>query len=121
MVVSLSRSLADAREFSNFPDQVFKNIRIVIGAFSLDNHAETLETHAGVDMPVWQALEFAVGFAVVLDENQVPDLNHQGVVPVDQLTAVNSSPFLVISQVDVDLRAGSAWTGVAHFPKIVLF
>lgn len=52
---------------------------------------------------------------VELDEDQVPDLQHVGVVHVDQVGGVAAS-----DAVEVDLAAGPAGARVAHLPEIIL-
>lgn len=52
---------------------------------------------------------------VELDEDQVPDLQHVGVVHVDQVGGVPAP-----DAVEVDLAAGSAGARVPHLPEVVL-
>lgn len=52
---------------------------------------------------------------VELDEHQVPDLQHVGVVHVYQVRGV-PAPNAVV----VDLAAGAAGARVPHFPEVVL-
>ena len=63
-----------------------------------------------------QRRERAVGVAVVLDEDVVPDLHHARVFAV--LTELAAG--LVGRAVDVDLGARAARAGVAHLPEVVL-
>ena len=67
-----------------------------------------------------QLLEGTVSLAVVLDEDEVPYLDYQGVALVDQVPAGHSLAVGLVAQVDVYLAAGAAGAGVAHLPEIVL-
>ena len=58
---------------------------------SLDDRDESLEAHATVDVLLGQRLEAAVGLAVELHEDQVPDLQHVGIVLVDEVRRVAPS------------------------------
>ena len=102
-------------------DDGLKNIGIVIGFLLLQGHAEPFESHAGIHMFLRKVLQLSAGLPVELDKDQVPDLDHQGMVLVDQLCTRDLFTFGLIPQVQVDLRAGSAGTGVAHFPEVVFF
>ena len=66
-------------------------------------------------MLVGERCQRAGGVAVVLDEHQVPDLQHIGVVHVHQL-----GHLAVPDPVVVDLRARAARSGVTHLPEVVL-
>lgn len=52
---------------------------------------------------------------VELDEDQVPDLQHVGVVHVHQVRRVSPSDPVVM-----DLTAGTAGTSVTHLPEVIL-
>ena len=71
-------------------------------------------------MPGGQVLQAAVGLAVELHEDQVPDLDHLGVVGVHQLRSGSRLPLGLAADVHVDLRARTAGAGVAHLPEVVL-
>ena len=65
-------------------------------------------------------MERAIGHAVVLHEHEIPNFNHLGVVLVDHLRTGDLGAFGIRAQVDVDFRAGTARTGFAHFPEVVV-
>lgn len=50
-----------------------------------------------------------------LDEDDVPDLQHVGIVHVDEVRRVTAADAVV-----VDLRAGTARAHIAHLPEVVL-
>ena len=56
-----------------------------------------------------------IGLRAHLNEHQVPDLQHIGVVHVYQVSSI-PPPNSVI----VDLGAGSTWPLVSHLPEVVL-
>ncbi len=64
----------------------------------------------------------AVGEVLVLHKDEVPDFYDVGVGLVDQVAAgAAASGFLLgTADVDVDLGAGAAGTGVAHLPEVVV-
>src|SRR5438132_10383347 len=68
-------------------------------------------------MSLRQRRERAIGIRVELDKNQVPNLNAAWVAGIHQRSLCVAS----WSQIDVELRARAARTGVTHHPEIVLF
>ena len=81
---------------------------------------EALKAHARVDVLGREFHQLAVGHAVVLHEHEVPDLDHLRVVHVDEVATRDLFSGFIIAQVDVDLRAGTAGTRLAHLPEVVL-
>ena len=96
-----------------------EDIGVVVRLFALHDHAEALKAHSGVDMLSLEGLESAVGKAVVLHEDEVPNLNNERVVLVDQFGARHFGLVGVVAEVDMDLAAGAAGALVAHFPEVV--
>ncbi len=76
---------------------------------------DALEAHAGVDVFGGEVAEGAIGFGIVLDEDEVPDLDAEVGVGIDEAAL----GVAVGSHVDVELGAGAAGTGVAHHPEVV--
>ena len=101
-------------------DEAGEDVGLVIALLVLENHAQALEAHAGVDVFGGQRHQVAVGHAVVLHEHEVPDFDDVVVVRVHEVAAGNAGDFLIGPEVDVDLAAGAAGAGVAHFPEIVV-
>ena len=101
-------------------EQRLEHVGVVVGLFALHGHRQALEAHARVDVLVRQGHERAVGHAVELHEDEVPDFDHLRVVGVDQGGARCGGPVGVAAEVDVDFRARSAGPGFAHFPEVVL-
>ncbi len=104
---------------SDFLNEGLEDVGVVVGAFALHDHAEALEAHAGIDVLGFQGFKGAVGFAVELHEDEVPDFDDLGVVLVDEVFAGHFGFFLVGTNVDMDFGAGTAGTLVAHFPEVV--
>ena len=100
--------------------QRLEHVGIVVGLFALHGHRQALEAHPRVDVLVREGHEGAVGHAVELHEDEVPDFDHLRVVGVDEGGARCGGPVGVAAEVDVDFRARSAGPGFAHFPEVVL-
>ena len=62
-----------------------------------------------------EVAEGAIGFGIVLNEDEVPDLDAEVGVGVDEAAL----GVAVGGHVDVELGAGSAGSGVAHHPEVV--
>src|SRR5690606_23467083 len=100
-----------------------EKVGMEVVTLTLHHRGDALETRAGVDAGTRQRREGAIGRAIELHEHQVPDLEEPATlceflepILVDRLRLVTFLPF----QVDEDLRARSARTGVAHLPEVVL-
>lgn len=52
---------------------------------------------------------------VILDEHEVPDLQHVGVILVDKMCSIPTSDPVI-----VDLTAGTARACVTHLPEVIL-
>ena len=109
-----------AAEGFHLADEAGENVCLVVALLVLQDHAQALEAHAGVDVLGGQRLQVAVGLALVLHEHQVPDFDDIVIVRVHQLAAGNFGNLLVRTKVDVDFRAGAAGAGIAHFPEVVV-
>jgi len=118
VVVSFSRELFQFTEVrgegigvvvGRLLGKVFEAIRV------LHDGDHALEAHASIDMLGGEVTEGAVGFGIVLDEDEVPDLDAEVAVGIDELAL----SIAVRSHVDVELGAGSARSGVAHHPEVV--
>ena len=119
-VALLILAVALARERGDAADGGLEDVGVVVGFLALEDHAEALEAHARVDVARRQLLERAVGLAVELHEDQVPDLDDLGMARVDHLAAGLRGDLRLVAQVEVDLRAGAAGTRLAHLPEVVV-
>ena len=90
-------------DLSNLLDDRLKQVCVVVRQFTLHGHAETLESHASIDNLCGKRLQRAVGFAVILHEDQVPYLDDLRVTLVHQGKSIHCCPFAVGPYVDVYL------------------
>src|SRR6185369_9773834 len=116
-------SVAPAAKALGERDHIPKQIGVVVAENALQHGGDALEPHAGVDVLGWQLVELAPFVAVVLNEDQVPQLDEPSAARVHAAhVAGNSSPVAGAgAAIDVDLRARAARPGLAHLPEIVLF
>jgi len=104
-----------------FIQKRLEQVGFVVTADSLDDRNDAFKTHASIHMPFWQGLEVGGGGAVVLDKNVVPDLDDSGAVAVD----FTHMPWHLLhvaeirAKIVMDLRAGTAGTGLSHFPEVI--
>ena len=87
------------------------------------HHAnQTLEAHTGIDDVHAQLFERAVGFAVELHEYQVPYLDDLWVVLVYQFATTLAAGSLLLggTRVNMNLRARTAGTCIAHLPEVIV-
>ena len=82
---------------------------------ALDDRADPLEAHAGVDVARGQRGESAVGVGVELDEDKIPDFDALGAALVDQRPA----GVALRGEIDVQLGARTARARLTHHPEIV--
>ena len=85
----------------------------------LHDGRDALEAHAGVDVAVRQLRQRAVLLAVVLREDEVPELE-EAVAVVAAGAAVLAAAAELLALVEVDLGAGAAGTGGAGGPEVVV-
>ena len=68
-------TILDAREGSDRLDHRSEDVGIVVGRLPLQSHTETLEAHTGIDHLIRQRLQATISLAVILHEDEVPDLD----------------------------------------------
>ncbi len=107
-------------ELLNPPYHPSENVCVIVALLALKHHAEPLEAYARVYVLGRQDLQFSVRLAVVLDEHEVPQFNHERIALVDELTPRHGRHLGLVAQVYVNLAAGSAGARVAHLPEIVV-
>ena len=113
-------SVLQAREVLDLLDDGLEDVGIVVGVLALEDADEALEAHTRINHVHAELLQRPVAAAVVLHEDEVPDLDDLGIVLVDQFAARRQRLQLVGAIVDMDLRAGTAGARVAHLPKVVV-
>ena len=82
---------------------------------ALHDAGDAFEAHARVDVAGRERAEGAVGVGVELNEDQVPDFHAAGVAAVDE----RALRVAFGREVDVELRARAAGSGLAHHPEII--
>ena len=88
---------------ANLLQHWLEDVGIVVGLFALHGTHQTLEAHTCIDYFVGQGVKRAIGFAVVLHEHEVPNLNDLWVVFVHEFTTRNSCFFLFATTIHMDL------------------
>ena len=63
-----------------------------------------------------QRAKSAIGFGIVLDEDEVPDLDAPGIVGIDE----HPCGIAQRREIDVELRTGAAGTSLPHHPEVFL-
>ena len=103
-------------------DDGLEDIGIVVRVLALHHAYQALEAHTRINDVHRQRFQRTVSLAVELHEYDVPDLYDLWVVLVHQFAAclAGSLTLLRSTRVDVDLRAGTARTRVAHLPEVVV-
>ena len=104
-----------AAEARDGADERREDVRVVVRLLALQHRAHALEAHPRVHALRGQRIERAVALAVVLHEDQVPDLDHLRRPGVDHLGRA-----AVLRVVEMDFAARAAGARLAHFPEIVL-
>ncbi len=100
--------------FGNGGDDRGEHVDVVVGTLALQDGANTFKSHSRVDMFRGEGFQLAVLIPVVLDEDQIPDFHHPRIARIHQ-----SAARAVGRQINVDLGARTARTGIAHLPEIV--
>ena len=119
-VCLLGSTIFDAAYLGNLVEQRSEDVSVVVGSLVLHGADEALEAHACVHVVVGQRLKLAIGLAVILHEDEVPNLNDLWVVLVDEVAAVHLLALLFGTHVIVNLGTGATWAGVTHLPEVVM-
>ena len=94
-----------------------EEVGVVVGVHVLHDACDTLKTHAGVDAGVGKRRKGAVFAALILHEDEVPDL--KVAVAIAAHSACGAIAAILLTPVDVDLGTGTTGAGVAHGPEVV--
>ena len=117
-------------------DQRCERVDVKVVADALHHGRDTLESCTGVNAGCGQRHVRAIGLPIELHEHEIPDLNESpGLTPFDErverkFRQVGARPLAsrasrkrpvggALCQVDVDLAAGTAGSGVGHLPEVV--
>ena len=109
-----------AAHLTQLADERLEHVGIIIGFLALQGHTQALQSHTRINHLVGQGLKAAVNLAVVLHEHEVPDLDDQGMILIDQRSTGQGGLFFLAAQVDVNLAARATGTRIAHFPEVVV-
>ena len=109
-----------ARKASDSLNGRLEDISIVVRVLTLQRTHEALEAHTRIDYIHRKRLQRTVGLAVVLHKHDVPDLDHLRIILVDQLTARHLGLLLGCTRIQMDLRARTTRTRIAHLPEVVV-
>ena len=101
-------------------DYRLEHVGVVVGVLALQGAHKAFKAHTSVDNVHGEFLQTAVSLAVELHEHQVPYLDDLWVVFVHQLSSCHFGLLFGCTRVEVNLRAGTARTRIAHFPEVVV-
>ena len=109
-----------ATDSADLLEHRLKDIGVVVRGLALDRTNQTLKAHTGIDHFLCQRLQRTVRLAVILHEDDVPDLDDLRVIFVHQLTSRHFRTLLSRTAVHVDLTTRTARTRIAHFPEVIM-
>jgi len=98
---------ASTSQLLDATEQTLEEVNVVVGALLLQDRGHALEAGARVDVLVRQRVESVSTDAVVLHEHEVPDLDHVGIVHVDERGSIAASDAIVV---DLAARAARSCT-----------
>ena len=115
---ALNSNLAVAGQITEAVEERREDVGLVVGRHVLEDCAHALEAHAGIDAGLRKRCECAVGGAVELDEDVVPQFPPT-VAVAGQKTVAAVTEALARAVVD-DLGIGAAGARVAHGPEVLV-
>ena len=118
VVVGLAPAVAFARNLGGQVDDRSQEVGVVVAQDTLFDDGDPLEAGAGVDRRGGQRIHTAIGVALELHEDQVPELEPAAAVG-GWLFAKGSRVDVVEAEAVVNLGARPAGAGVAHLPEVV--
>jgi len=86
-------AIMNSGQVANYFYNGLEHICVVVGCFSLQSHAQTLESHTGIDYLSGKRFEISICFPVVLHEHKVPYFNDLRMIVVNQIASVYFSFF----------------------------
>ena len=97
-------------------DQVLEQVDLIVAVHVLQHGGKPLQAHAGIDARGRQRQQGAVGLAVELHEDVVPDLDVAVAVFVRRTRRAAGDVRAVVVE---DLGARTAGAGIGHLPEVV--
>ncbi len=116
-IVSSVIIIGPARKFNDPVNEWSKEIAVEIIIFALKNSSNPLQPHAGINGGLGQLCHGAVCIPIKLHKNQIPELQKAVTVATNCTVRIIASVFRAL--VNMDLRAGTTGTGIAHCPEII--
>ena len=113
-----------ATQLLQFAEDRLKDVSGVVGRLlgkvlesvrTLIDRYRALKAHACIHMLGRQVTERAIGFGVVLNKNEVPDLNAEVGIHIDELAI----GIAVWRQVNMQFRARTTRASFAHHPEVI--
>ena len=83
---------------------------------ALQQRANTLQPHAGVNAGLGQVDARAVGLLFKLHEDQIPNLNKPIAIFIGTARRATSNRSAMVEE---NFRTRAAWPGIAHRPEII--
>ena len=116
-IIRLDAAIGFFGEFFHRRDDGAEQVRIIAALHTLHDRRNALQTHASVDILLWQRGERAIRGAVVLHKDQIPQLKKAvSRATQDILRACPEGRPLV----NMNFRTRSTGASIAHGPEIVL-
>ena len=113
------RPVLKAHQLLDPSDNGANDVDVVVGELSLHDGRQPLEPHAGVDGRFRQGVQVAGGVAIILHEDEVPELQVAVALFFGAAAAGRAAPDGRALVVD-ELGARPAGARIAHCPEIVL-
>ncbi len=108
--------IGDAGQRAGLADQRLEQVDFIVRMDMLQDRGKTLQSHASVHAWRWQRYQCAVGLAIELHEDQVPDLDKAVAILIRRPRRTTSD---VIAVVEENFGTRAARAGVGHLPEII--
>src|SRR5581483_5335134 len=94
-----------------------EEVGLIVAQDPLADGGDPLQSHTGIDARLRKRGQLSLRVAVVLHEDEVPDLQVAVAVAAPDPGAAGMDPLPLVDQ---DLGAGPAGAGFSHRPEVVL-
>ena len=115
-IVLYRRGIGEAGRADDLGNQRLEEVVVVVAAAALDDGGDPLQTHACVDARRFQRRQPAVGGAVELRKDEIPEL---GIAVAFFVCRARRAAGDLRAQVVEEFRIRAARSGVAHRPEVV--
>ncbi len=117
--VGVAEGIGHIGQAGSILDNVLEEVGVKVGLLALADGSYAFKAHAGINIGLGKGHACAVRLLVVLRKDQVPDF--QEAVAVALADAAVRPAGQAFALVNINFRTGTAGTGVAHGPEVVLF